>query len=113
MTANVREFDHQFYWDEKATTQQRLEHGRFNWFGRDPNWKDQLGYRGPKDVEKPLGEWNRTRVRNELYKARLALAEWHRRESEEGEEGRVRRLKPHRIEPPAPGEPSPPPVGSP
>jgi len=30
--------------------------------------------------------WNETRVRNELYKARLALAEWHRRESEEGEE---------------------------
>jgi RNA polymerase sigma-70 factor (ECF subfamily) len=27
--------------------------------------------------------WNGTRVRNELYKARLALAEWHRRE--EGE----------------------------
>jgi hypothetical protein len=62
MTANVREFDHQFYWDEKAKTQQRLEHGRFNWFGRDPNWKDQLGYRGPKDVEKPVGEWNRQEV---------------------------------------------------
>jgi hypothetical protein len=32
--------------------------GRINWFGRDPAWKDTLGYRGPKDVEKPVGEWN-------------------------------------------------------
>ncbi|MVZ66207.1 DUF1080 domain-containing protein [Sphingobacterium sp. DK4209] len=32
--------------------------GRINWSGRDPNWKDVLGFRGPKDVEKPVGEWN-------------------------------------------------------
>jgi hypothetical protein len=31
---------------------------RINWFGRDPNWKDVVGVRGPKDVERPLGEWN-------------------------------------------------------
>jgi hypothetical protein len=31
---------------------------RINWFGRDPNWKDVAGYRGSKDVERPLGEWN-------------------------------------------------------
>jgi hypothetical protein len=61
MTAHVRELDHQFYWDEKGAAQ-TLEHGRFNWFGRDPNWKDQLGYRGRQDVEKPVGEWNRQEV---------------------------------------------------
>ena len=61
MTANVRELNHQFYWDEKGTPH-TLERGRFNWFGRDPNWKDQLGYRGPQDVEKPTGEWNRQEV---------------------------------------------------
>lgn len=31
---------------------------RINWYGRDPNWKDVIGFRGERDVEKPLGEWN-------------------------------------------------------
>jgi uncharacterized protein YdeI (BOF family) len=31
---------------------------RINWYGRDPNWKDVIGFRGAKDVEKPVGEWN-------------------------------------------------------
>lgn len=32
--------------------------GRINWWGRDPAWKDVLGFRGGRDVEKPVGEWN-------------------------------------------------------
>lgn len=36
--------------------------GRFNWWGRDPKWKDRLGFRGARDVEKPTGEWNRMEV---------------------------------------------------
>lgn len=36
--------------------------GRYNWWGRDPEWKDQLGYRGPRDVEKPAGQWNTSEV---------------------------------------------------
>jgi hypothetical protein len=36
--------------------------GRYNWWGRDPNWKDVLGFRGARDVEKPAGEWNRMEV---------------------------------------------------
>lgn len=32
--------------------------GRINWYGRDPDWKDVLGFRGKHDVEKPVGEWN-------------------------------------------------------
>lgn len=32
--------------------------GRINWFGRDPEWKDVIGFRGKNDVEKPRGEWN-------------------------------------------------------
>ncbi len=39
---------------DKAT----IHGGRFNWFGRDPNWKDEKGFRGKQDVEKPIGEWN-------------------------------------------------------
>lgn len=33
--------------------------GRINWQYRDPAWKDTLGFRGPRDAEKPVGEWNR------------------------------------------------------
>ncbi len=36
--------------------------GRFNWWGRDPEWKDVIGFRGRHDVEKPTGEWNRLEV---------------------------------------------------
>lgn len=36
--------------------------GRVNWFGRDPDWKDELGFRGKNDVEKPDGQWNRMEV---------------------------------------------------
>jgi hypothetical protein len=33
--------------------------GRLDWQHRDPAWKDTLGFRGPKDLEKAVGEWNR------------------------------------------------------
>lgn len=36
--------------------------GRVNWWGRDPNWKDTLGFRGSRDVESPHGQWNRLDV---------------------------------------------------
>jgi hypothetical protein len=36
--------------------------GRINWWGRDPKWTDTLGYRGPRGVESPHGEWNRLEV---------------------------------------------------
>jgi hypothetical protein len=36
--------------------------GRINWFGRDSGWKDMKGFRGAKDVEKPIGEWNKLMV---------------------------------------------------
>jgi len=35
-----------------------IHSGRVDWFGRDPGWKDEKGFRGAKDVEKPVGEWN-------------------------------------------------------
>lgn len=35
---------------------------RINWRDRDPDWADVKGYRGPKDIENPLGEWNRLEV---------------------------------------------------
>lgn len=36
-----------------------INSGRINWWGRDPQWKDVKGFRGDKDVEKPIGQWNR------------------------------------------------------
>ncbi len=35
---------------------------RVNWRDRDPDWADVKGYRGAKDIENPLGEWNRMEV---------------------------------------------------
>jgi hypothetical protein len=35
-----------------------INSGRINWFGRDENWKDTLGFRGKNDVENPVGKWN-------------------------------------------------------
>jgi len=36
--------------------------GRINWYGRDPEWKDTIGFRGKKDVDNALGDWNRMEV---------------------------------------------------
>jgi hypothetical protein len=33
--------------------------GRINWFARDPQWRDVVGFRGRHDVESPFGEWTR------------------------------------------------------
>lgn len=39
-----------------------IHKGRINWLYRDPEWKDVLNFRGAKDVEKPVGQWNRMEV---------------------------------------------------
>jgi hypothetical protein len=36
--------------------------GRINWFGRDPDWRDELDYRGTQDVESPKDQWTRQEV---------------------------------------------------
>jgi len=36
--------------------------GRFNWYGRDPEWRDVKGFRGRADVESPAGQWTRMEV---------------------------------------------------
>lgn len=53
--------DNQLYYEEGGKPVTR-DSGRFNWWGRDPSWKDTLGFRGARDVEKPAGEWNRMEV---------------------------------------------------
>lgn len=53
--------DGQLYYEAGGEAVTR-DSGRFNWWGRDPGWKDEFGFRGPRDVEKPVGEWNRMEV---------------------------------------------------
>jgi hypothetical protein len=45
-------------WYTPGAPTRAFSNERINWFGRDPEWKDVVGYRGPKDVERPVGEWN-------------------------------------------------------
>ena len=42
---------------KKGGTPTTVNRGRINWYGRDPDWKDVLGYRGANDVESPGEEW--------------------------------------------------------
>jgi hypothetical protein len=35
---------------------------RVNWYGRDPDWKDEKGFRGPQEKESPHGQWTRIDV---------------------------------------------------
>ncbi|MDG3004424.1 3-keto-disaccharide hydrolase [Paludisphaera mucosa] len=65
LTSEVRKGeDGQWYYqpDGAGAVVRTFNGGRINWWGRDPAWKDVVGYRGPKDVEKPLGEWNTLEV---------------------------------------------------
>jgi hypothetical protein len=57
LTATVEQKDKQYYYTPGAPARE-FAGGRINWFGRDPAWKDEVGYRGPKDVERPVGQWN-------------------------------------------------------
>ncbi len=36
---------------------------RVNWFGRAVDWSDTKGFRGPKDVDSPHGQWTRLDVK--------------------------------------------------
>jgi hypothetical protein len=49
------------YWHYGAAPITR-DRGRFNWFGRDPAWRDVINFRGANEVEKPVGEWNRHEI---------------------------------------------------
>lgn len=53
--------DGQLHFHPEGTPTTR-DSGRFNWWGRDPEWRDELGFRGRNDVERPAGEWNRMEV---------------------------------------------------
>ena len=47
---------------DPAGEAREFESGRINWYGRDVDWADKLGFRGKADVESPFGEWTRLEV---------------------------------------------------
>jgi hypothetical protein len=49
------------YWDPNGVITP-VAGRRTNWFGRDPKWDGRLGFRGPRDVEKPVGAWNQVEI---------------------------------------------------
>ncbi len=61
VTAAVRTGGRELYWDTNGEAVTR-DRGRINWWGRSTQWKDEIGFRGEKDVEKPVGQWNRQEV---------------------------------------------------
>ncbi len=48
--------------EAKAFPEKGKQNQRINWRDRDPDWDDVKGYRGSKDIENPVGEWNRMEV---------------------------------------------------
>lgn len=39
-----------------------LNRGRINWYGRDVDWADKIGFRGRDDLESPHGQWTKMEV---------------------------------------------------
>jgi hypothetical protein len=56
-----RDRDGEAVFDARAEPRE-FESGRINWFGRDVDWQDRLGFRGRDDVESPYGGWTRLEV---------------------------------------------------
>jgi hypothetical protein len=62
LTATVRKEGRANIYDPNAPAVEFTGGGRVDWYGRDPEWKDMLGFRGRQDVESPYGEWTRLEV---------------------------------------------------
>ncbi len=62
LTAEItKDRDGEKVW-KKGGQRTTISSGRINWFGRDVDWADTIGFRGRDDVESPLGEWTRMEV---------------------------------------------------
>lgn len=49
-------------YDPTNGVEKEFQGGRINWWGRDPDWKDVLNFRGKNDVETPGNGWTRVEV---------------------------------------------------
>ncbi len=62
MTAEItKDRDGEKVW-KKGGEPVTLSRGRINWFGRDVDWADKLGFRGRADLESPHGQWTKMEV---------------------------------------------------
>lgn len=57
----IKDRDNETIYDPKAPAKE-FQGGRINWWGRDPDWADKIGFRGKQDVESPFGKWTRVEV---------------------------------------------------
>lgn len=62
LTAEItKDRDGESVW-KKGGERKTFTSGRINWYGRNPDWKDEVDYRGKQDVDSPVGEWTRMDV---------------------------------------------------
>jgi 3-keto-disaccharide hydrolase len=54
----VKDRDGEAVW-KKGGEKKAFTSGRINWYGRDPDWKDELGIRFEQDKDSPGQEWTR------------------------------------------------------
>ncbi|MBI5772849.1 MAG: DUF1080 domain-containing protein [Verrucomicrobia bacterium] len=52
----------QKYFKEGGEKLEFTDSGRLNWWGRDPEWKDVVDFRGRQDVESPFGQWTKCEI---------------------------------------------------
>jgi 3-keto-disaccharide hydrolase len=57
--AEERDGDGWFTWRRGGRRQTIQRWGRLNWFRKSAAWEDVTDFRGPHDLERPPGEWNR------------------------------------------------------
>ena len=57
--ARERDADGWFTWQRRGRPQTIERWGRLNWSRKSHRWKDELDFRGARDVEKAYGQWNR------------------------------------------------------
>jgi hypothetical protein len=57
----AKDRDGEMIW-KKGGERSTVTGGRVNWWGRDVDWDDKIGFRGREDVDSPLGEWTRMDV---------------------------------------------------
>ena len=61
----VKDRDGETVWKkggQRITLNPVTDAARINWFGRDPDWADVLGFRGKQDIDSPGQEWTRLDV---------------------------------------------------
>lgn len=57
----TKDRDGELVW-KKGGEPSTISAGRINWYGRDVDWADTIGFRGREDVESKHGEWTRMEV---------------------------------------------------